>query len=152
MGEIVLVDGAGKQQQPQIRTGPSMFGERKREQTCNVSAPAKRPRAESVAFNGYDHLATSPFFPHLDQTANAAVKLAGTIPGFLPQSRLPESSGTSTSGRHTSSLQPVSASFGNLVSLLYQQNFEIDAFIRLQVPWSLLIMRIFFQCVCFIDD
>ncbi|XP_074562572.1 BOI-related E3 ubiquitin-protein ligase 1-like [Curcuma longa] len=124
--------GIGKQQQPQIRTDPSMFCERKREQTCNVSAPAKRPRAESVALSGYNLVATSPFCPYLDQTANAPVKLAGTIPGFLPQSRLPESCATSTSGRHASSLQPVSASFGNLVSLLYQQNLEIDAFVRFQ--------------------
>ncbi|KAG6506805.1 BOI-related E3 ubiquitin-protein ligase 1-like [Zingiber officinale] len=124
--------GIGKQQQSQIRTDPSMFSERKREQTCNVSTPAKRLRAESVALNGCNSVATSPFFPFLDQTANAPVKLVGTIPGFLPQSRLPESCATSTSGRHASSLQPVSASFGNLVSLLYQQNLEIDAFIRLQ--------------------
>ncbi|KAG6515395.1 BOI-related E3 ubiquitin-protein ligase 1-like isoform X1 [Zingiber officinale] len=124
--------GIGKQQmQPHIRINPSVFSERKRGLTCNVSAPAKRARAEFVALNGYNQIAASPLFPYLDQAA-APVKLAGTIPGFLLQNRPPESGATSTSGRHDSPLQPVLSSSGDLVSLIYKQNLEIDAFICLQ--------------------
>lgn len=146
------MDDAGKQQQqqqqPQIRIiDPSVFSERKRGLTCNVSAPAKRARAEEfLALNGYNQMAASPLFSYLDQAA-APVKLAGTNPGFLPQNRLPESGATSTSGRHDSSLQPVLSSSGDLVSLIYQQNLEIDAFICLQVSRSLLILLIF-QSFC----
>ncbi|CAL9205510.1 unnamed protein product [Musa hybrid cultivar] len=100
--------GLGKQprrhHRQEIFNGATVSSDPRSELTCNASASRKRAREESMA-----------------ATVN-------NISGV----RLPESGAASTSGRQAPSSQPASPLARDLVSLLYQQNLEIDALVRLE--------------------
>ncbi|WOL02528.1 BOI-related E3 ubiquitin-protein ligase 1-like [Canna indica] len=125
---------AAKQQQIQILTNATVFSDRQSELTCNASGSRKRAREESMAMPPGHNPTLSPLFGFLNPTSTVTVNPAGAsgVSGFLSQCRQPESGATSTSGRQPSSLQQVSSSARDLVSVLYQQNLEIDALVRLQ--------------------
>lgn len=105
----VALGDAGKQprrhHRQEIFNGATVLSDPRSELTCNASGSRKRAREESMA-----------------ATAN-------NITGV----RLLESGAASTSGRHAPSSQPASPLARDLVSLLYQQNLEIDALVRLEV-------------------
>lgn len=133
-------NGGGKlpqqqQQATQIVFDRTMVSDWQSELTCNGSNLGKRARVESGALPCHSQISATPVFPYL-----AAPKVAGVVPELLAPSRLLESGGTSTSGRHASTPQPVSSSVHDLVSLLYQQNLEVDALVRLQVPLFVLLL------------
>lgn len=127
-------DDAGKQQQsPQeISTDPRVLGEWQSDLACNGSVYGNLGPAKSLVLPGRNHVATSPVLP-FPGAATDLVKVTGVVPGILPQSRLLETGTPSTSGRQASTLPPVSSSTRDLISVLYQQSQEIDAFVRLQV-------------------
>ncbi|THU49710.1 hypothetical protein C4D60_Mb06t12420 [Musa balbisiana] len=116
MIETGVLGDAGKQEHQILNTGVGFSG-RQSEFTCNASGSRKRAREDSMALPSLHNPALSPLIP---------------IPGVLLQSRSLESGATSTSGRHVPSSQAVSPSVRDLVSLLLQQNLEIDALVRVQ--------------------
>ncbi|XP_065010779.1 probable BOI-related E3 ubiquitin-protein ligase 2 [Musa acuminata AAA Group] len=109
------IGGLGKQEHQILNAGVGFSG-RQSEFTCNASGSRKRAREDSMALPSLHNPALSPLIP---------------IPGVLLQSRSLESGATSTSGRHVPSSQAVSP-VRDLVSLLLQQNLEIDALVRVQ--------------------
>ncbi|KAG6480012.1 probable BOI-related E3 ubiquitin-protein ligase 2 [Zingiber officinale] len=128
-GKLLLQQQQQQQQQAaQIVFDRTMASDWQSELTCNASNLGKRARVESGALPCHSRISATPIFPYLA----APKKVAGVVPELLAQSRLLESGGTSTSGRHASMPQPVSSSVQDLVSLLYQQNLEVDALVRLQ--------------------
>lgn len=120
-----------QQQARQIVLNPTMLSDRKSELTCNESHPGKRARVESVALPCHNQITATHPFTYI----SAPPKGAGVgVHELLVQSRLQESCGVSTSGRQALTPQPVSSTVHDLVSLLYQQNLEVDSLVRLQVP------------------
>ncbi|RZS14254.1 hypothetical protein BHM03_00045931 [Ensete ventricosum] len=117
MIETGILGDAGKQEHQILNTGVGFSG-RQSELTCNASGSRKRAREDSMALPSLHNLALSPLIP---------------VPGVFLQSRSLESGATSTSGRHVPSSQAiVSPPVRDLVSLLLQQNLEIDALVRVQ--------------------
>ncbi|CAL9126146.1 hypothetical protein MUK42_02396 [Musa troglodytarum] len=100
--------GLGKQprrhHRQDIFNGATVFSDPRSELTCNASGSRKLAREESMAAT------------------------VDNISGV----RLLESGAASTSGRHAPSSQSASPLARDLVSLLYQQNLEIDALVRLE--------------------
>ncbi|XP_042435925.1 BOI-related E3 ubiquitin-protein ligase 1-like [Zingiber officinale] len=118
-----------QQQARQIVLNPTMLSDRKSELTCNESHPGKRARVESVALPCHNQITATHPFTYI----SAPPKGAGVgVHELLVQSRLQESCGVSTSGRQALTPQPVSSTVHDLVSLLYQQNLEVDSLVRLQ--------------------
>ncbi|CAL9118872.1 unnamed protein product, partial [Musa textilis] len=116
MIETGVLGDAGKQEHQILNTGVGFTG-RQSELTCNASGSRKRAREDSMTLPSLHNPALSPLIP---------------ITGVLLQSRSLESGATSTSGRHVPSSQVVSPPVRDLVSLLLQQNLEIDALVRVQ--------------------
>ncbi|RZS06986.1 hypothetical protein BHM03_00037764 [Ensete ventricosum] len=129
----VIVGDAGEQQH-QLLNNAGVFSDRHSELTCNASGCRKRSREESMALPGLHNPALSTLFRYPNATAVPVKPTAAkNFSVGLPQSRSIESGATSTSGRHVSSSQPAPPPPFDLVSLLFQQNTEIDALVRLQV-------------------
>ncbi|KAJ8510135.1 hypothetical protein OPV22_000569 [Ensete ventricosum] len=106
-----LPAGLGHGKQPrrhhrqEIFNGATVFSDPRSELTCNASGSRKRAREESMA---------------------------ATVNSSISGVRLLDSGAASTSGRHSPSTQPASPLARDLVSLLHQQNLEIDALVRLE--------------------
>ncbi|WOK97462.1 hypothetical protein Cni_G06170 [Canna indica] len=134
----VAVAGAAAGKQQQILNNATVFSDPQSELTCNnVSGARKRPREESsMALPSSHHnpaLATALFSGA--GLAVAPVKPAGdsSISDVLTQSRLLDSATASTSGRLASSSSQAGVPLSrDLASLIYQQNLEIDAYLRFE--------------------
>ncbi|THU53289.1 hypothetical protein C4D60_Mb10t12860 [Musa balbisiana] len=121
------------EQQHQILNNAGVFSDRQSELTCNASGCRKRSREESMALPGLHNPALSTLFRYPNATAVPVKPTAAKDSVGLPHSRSIESGATSTSGRHVSSSHAAPPPPCDLVSLLFQQNTEIDALVRLQV-------------------
>nr|XP_009380014.1 PREDICTED: BOI-related E3 ubiquitin-protein ligase 1-like [Musa acuminata subsp. malaccensis] len=124
--------GTGEQQH-QILNNAGVFSDRQSELTCNASGCRKRSREEAMVLPGLHNPALSTLFRYPNATAVPVKPTAAqTFSVGLPHSRSIESGATSTSGRHVSSSHAAPPPPCDLVSLLFQQNTEIDALVRLQ--------------------
>ncbi|XP_058102666.1 probable BOI-related E3 ubiquitin-protein ligase 2 [Magnolia sinica] len=112
--------------QQQILHG-TVFSDQESELTCNASGSRKRNRTDQMTLGQQQH-----FWPlvNLPKEKITAAEIPLGVQLSHEENRLHESAATSTSGR--SACVSPSPLAQDLLSCLYQQNIETDAFIRLQ--------------------